>query len=207
MPFCPECLARSVSPLPPFCLECGAPYGPCSCGSPVPCYAASMYDGATRELILDFKYRNNRPIGKAMGAAVAAALPAPEADLAVAVPLHVKSRRAYNQSELIAAAAADVWGIGFRSGALKWVRETGPQMGKNSAYRRSLPEDSMSAARELFGKRVALVDDVCTTGATLRAARAAIERAGGKVSAAYVWSRRIKSEEDERAWRGAELPV
>jgi orotate phosphoribosyltransferase len=65
-----------------------------------------------------------------------------------------------------------------------------------------MPPDAMEASKSLDGLSVVLVDDVYTTGNTMRTAISAVERAGGTVSSVLVWSRRVPSQENEASWKG-----
>ena len=63
-----------------------------------------------------------------------------------------------------------------------------------------MPLNALTAIPKLNNKKIILVDDVYTTGGTLRSAKAAIEKQGGKVVSAMLWSRRITSIENEATW-------
>jgi predicted amidophosphoribosyltransferase len=173
----------------------------------VPCYAAAVHDGAARCLVIDFKYRGNRAIGRAIGEKIAALFDPPAADAVAAVPLHKGSERPYNQSDIIARYAARCWGLPHIPEALCWTKATGPQMGRNSIMRKSLPNGAIAAKKPLAGLKVVLVDDVYTTGATMRAAIEGAESAGCRVAAAYVWTKRVSRSENPLSWQGAEVSL
>ena len=197
---CPACLAAAAEPLPAFCLECGGRYGLGCCDGSAPCYAAALHEGAARDFLLALKYHNTRDLGAPIGRLMARTLPPVEADGVLPVPLHKKSRRGYNQTFLIAGGIAEERGLPILYNTLLWNIETGTQTGKSGHERRSLPLNAFCAAKELKGRTVILVDDVYTTGGTLRAAKHAVEAAGGVVSAAFVWTRRVPSRENPAAW-------
>ena len=197
---CAGCLFAAVCPPPAFCLECGGKYGLDCCAGSVPCYAAALHEGAARDFLLALKYRNTRDLGAPMGLLMARALPPVRADALLPVPLHKKSRRGYNQTSLIASGIAEERGLPMLYNALLWNIETGTQTGKAGHERRSLPQNAFRADRSLYGRRVILVDDVYTTGGTLRAACRAAEEAGAAVAAAFVWTRRVPSRENPAAW-------
>lgn len=202
---CPECLESAVSLLPAYCLCCGGRYGVECCYGSVPCYSLALHEGKAREFILKLKYHNVRDLGLPMGRLMGRALPASDFDLIVPIPLHKRSARAYNQTELLAMGIADVCGATCEAGALGWRADIGTQTGKNLRERMSMPDNALRAAICMLNKRVLLVDDVYTTGGTLRAAKNAVESAGGHVAAALVWTRRIVSAENERTWDAADI--
>lgn len=112
-----------------------------------------------------------------------------EAPLAIAaVPLHPRRQRerGFNQSELLAQRLARGWGVPVLP-LLERTRHTGTQKGRGAERRRS----ELSGAFQLRAgmsapARVLLVDDVCTTGATLGAAAEALYSAG--VEQVRCWS-------------------
>lgn len=121
-----------------------------------------------------------------------APLSADGSELAVPVPLHRTSTREFNQSYLILRGFTEMSAIADGGDILRWRSDAGRQMGKRSGARRSIPLDAMVSTVDLTGRKVILVDDVYTTGGTLRTALHATERAGGSVAAALVWSRRVR---------------
>jgi ComF family protein len=107
-----------------------------------------------------------------------------ECDLIVPVPLHGqrKRERGYNQSALLAARLARDMVLPWSEAALTRTRDTPPQVGLTDARRF---ENLRSAFRShhaglVRGKRILLVDDVMTTGATVASASAALLEAGAR---------------------------
>jgi len=102
-------------------------------------------------------------------------------ELLVPVPLHPARRRerGYNQSELIAGETGRRFGVPVAAKALKRIRFTSTQTRLGAEERARNLAGAFRGAPELVkGKRVILVDDVCTTGSTLSHCREELLRAG-----------------------------
>src|SRR5271166_120424 len=150
--------------------------------------ALGPYDGALRRAILALKYANAFAIGETLGELLASRL-AFAADVLVPVPLHVSRRRkrGYNQAEVLAQGLLHGWRSDvcrpprLVTDALIRARATAPQSGLGLAERLenvSLAFRAGSEALEIADRRVLLVDDVLTTGATLTACALALHAAG-----------------------------
>ena len=104
------------------------------------------------------------------------------------VPLHPARARArgYDQSALLAARVTRRTGVPV-TGALRRIRPTRPQVELDRSHRvRNVRGAFVAEAGPLRGRRVAIVDDVTTTGATCLAAAAAARAAGARDVRAYV---------------------
>jgi ComF family protein len=137
-----------------------------------------------RDLVHLFKYRRIRSLDKPLGRLLALALPRQEPlDLIIPVPMHWwrKWNRGFNQAELLGRVVSRRTGLPFRN-ALARRRGTLAQAGLTLAQRR----DNLTGVfrvrdrRKIEGRRVLLVDDVFTTGATASACAAALKRAGAR---------------------------
>lgn len=135
-----------------------------------------------------------------MGRRMAEIFPQIAADMLAPVPLRKGGDRAYNQTELLARGIGMRWDIDVNGKILQWNMNKSPQTSKGAAERRMLPLNSFRVVSSVQGKRVILVDDVYTTGATVRAAIHALRKAGADVSAVLVWSRRVMAHGDSGAW-------
>lgn len=103
-----------------------------------------------------------------------------DTDVIVPAPMHRKDvlRRGFNQSDLIARELARILGIPVDTRSVVKIRHTHTQKGLDKGGRAVNLRNAFSASEKLKGKRVLLVDDICTTGSTLREITAAIKKAG-----------------------------
>lgn len=194
---CGACESKLPAIGTPRCHRCGNP-GP----SPCLCIAAAdrvwpldgmrsgfEFESPVREAILALKFGNLRSVGSTLSAHLAEMLAEDGLafDVMAPVPLHKRRmrQRGYNQSEIIAAGLGKEMGIEVDGGCLRRVTYLGPQARAATADVRRANVAQAFECRQgrVEGKRVAVIDDVTTTGATLRACAAALKRAG----AVNVW--------------------
>ena len=155
--------------------------------------AAGTYGGALREAIHRFKYGGERALAKELGALVAACVARDLAtglalDVVVPAVLHpARARtRGYDQAWLLADVVARRTALPLRV-PLRRIRPAVPQITLDRAARaENLRGAYVAEAGALRGARVALVDDVATTGATLAAATGALRAAGARAVRSYV---------------------
>ena len=134
-------------------------------------------DSSLATLVHDFKYRGFSKLAVTMGRMGANALRPSEffdhIDLLLPIPIHwtKKHRRGYNQSELIARGISEVTGIpvGLQLRARKPHR-TQTSLTSEQRIANTKNVFSVNHPESLEGKRIMLVDDICTTGATLLSA-------------------------------------
>jgi ComF family protein len=198
---CGACWARIDFIAPPLCARLGLPlpYDTGAAGEPClsaaaiaapPVYdrarAAARYSSTMRDLIQSFKYRDRHeglPLFARWLATAGAELLA-DADLIVPVPLY-RSRlwsRRFNQSALLARSLAALTGRRVDCFLLQRVKRTASQVGLTAAQRRRNVAGAFkvakSRAKGLRGKRIVVIDDVITTGATADACARVLKRAG-----------------------------
>jgi ComF family protein len=177
----------------PLCGTCGQPVDPA--GPPHGCRRASAaltticavgaYVGPLREAVHALKYHGRHGV-----AAILAALLAPpvapllqEGDLLVPVPLHPTRERArgYNQSAILASELRYLLAVEVAPAALRRTRATADQTALSAVQRAANVRGAFTAqANVVSGRRVWLLDDVYTTGATLRAGAWALRAAGAR---------------------------
>ena len=151
-------------------------------------YSFGSYEGALRKLVHQFKYGKVESLADPLSKLLIRALPVDESfDVVIAMPMHWLKRwaRGFNQAELLARPIAGRYGLRL-SYDLRRIRYTKAQAGLTEAARRTNLKDAFAVRRpeRIAGKSILLIDDVFTTGATLRTAAGALKTAGaGRVTA------------------------
>jgi len=148
--------------------------------------AAVVYSGVAREMVQGLKYHDRTDLAPWMAGwmARAGAELIAEADVVVPVPLHWRRffRRQFNQSAELGRALARHAGLPFAPSAVKRLKPTRQQVGLERRQREENVRAAFRVPAEaeigIAGRRVLLVDDVFTTGATVRAVAGALNRGG-----------------------------
>jgi ComF family protein len=146
--------------------------------------AALPFAGRPREVILGFKYGNRRQLGHHIAGLLvnrllASGIRPHDIDVVTWAPTSRKRRRrrGFDQAELVAQRVAAQFGVPCRR-LLEREGDDTPQTGRDRAARLHGPV--FRASPRAVGERVLVVDDVVTTGATLRSAADALHRVGAR---------------------------
>ncbi len=159
----------------------------------LPVFVWGTYSGAVKRAIAVLKYENQphlaRPLGHWLGQAW---LKSPAATRAkkltvVPIPLHATKlqQRGYNQAELIAQSFCEVTGYKQQPQALERIRETEAQFGLSAQAREQNLKDALRIGKSFHkhppNSPVLLLDDIYTTGATVRSAAQSLREQGIEV--------------------------
>ena len=142
------------------------------------------FDGTVRRAVHDLKYRSIKSLADPLAVLMADYLQRNKVpgDTLIAVPLHPKRlrQRGYNQSALLVWKLSKLTAIPVSEGSLLRVKDSLPQARTtNVDERRKNVKNAFSCqSSELRGKSLILIDDVCTSGATLEACGVALKKAG-----------------------------
>lgn len=189
---CSNCKEKLHRLLPPICPGCGSPQA-----SGILCASCRQrqseidgirspfrFDGVIREAIHQLKYQNLRAISSCLAQLLADYLesnPLP-GEVLVAVPLHPRRlrERGYNQSSLLARELARFTGLPVVEDCVIRVKQAVPQARTANVEERRRNVANAFACRDgrVAGKQVIVIDDVCTSGATLESCAAVLKSAG-----------------------------
>lgn len=159
----------------------------------IPVLWRESYGGPLSDIIVRAKYFGDwgaaRFLGRTLGG-----LPRPwlgAAPLILPIPLARQrlANRGFNQSQFIAQSAAQAWGAALQ---LRWLRKTKSSARQASLHRQDRQRNLKGvffASDQVRDQRVVLIDDIMTSGATLREAARAVADSGGVVIAAAVVAR------------------
>jgi ComF family protein len=213
--FCRRCCAQIEAPHTPLCSICGVPFRthgdtdhPCSrCLDRPPRFrrarACAIYDAADsvthplKTVLQRYKYGRDvtlvRPLARLL--TERSPLVLADYDLIVPVPLHLDRLRwrGFNQSQFLAHALARGSGIRVDAFSLQRMHATRPQVQLREADRRHNVRHAFRVARpgHVHGRRLLLVDDVYTTGATADECSRVLRRAGARSVDVLVLARAV----------------
>ncbi|HZT43709.1 MAG TPA: ComF family protein [Chthonomonadaceae bacterium] len=205
-PLCPACRHAIQPPDPPFCDRCGVLIAAdkslcpaCELGPEPPfawCQAMGRYEGVLRQAIHRLKYDGKTALAQPLGKLLAASLerpgsrllPHPNAsdqpafDRVVPVPLHPSRlrERGFNQSERIARIVAQEYGWRLDTRGLRRIRRTKTQtrLGHRERAQNVQGAFAVRTSDYFAGQSVLIIDDVLTTGATVKECAQVVKDAG-----------------------------
>ena len=206
---CAPCWSKLSLIAPPYCERLGIPFaydpGPgvlsMQAIADPPAYhrarAVVRYDEIARTLVHSLKYGDRLDLAPTAGRWMARAGREllDGADALVPVPLHWRRlwARRFNQSALLANAISEIAGVPVAEDALQRVKATAQQVGLSQAERASnvqgafrVPAEAKAAVK---GRRLVLIDDVLTSGATADACARTLLRAGASNVDVVVFAR------------------
>jgi ComF family protein len=192
---CDDCLSKVIYIKPPICRVCGKPRDKYFAGDlcedcsreGMPFEIARsvvLYDGGIKEAIHKFKFEGKRALSSFLGGFLVDHLkrgyiPVKKIDAIIPLPLSRKRerQRGYNQTELLAKEISAQYPIKMDSRSLIKSKDVAPQF-ELSRVNRLLNIKGAFSCSPLTGKNVLLIDDIYTTGATVREASRALKAAG-----------------------------
>lgn len=189
--WCTECDKSILRLTEPICPLCGSPHPGLrlcdTCSAHPPPYTLlrsyGLYQGSLRHAIIQLKYRNNVGMAEILAEYLLRLYNILEMqiDVITAVPLSAQRirRRGYNQAGLIAYVLALAINKPYRSNLLTRTRDTASQVNlKLQERRRNVEGAFQSHSSAVKGKKVLIIDDVITTGATMHACSLALIEGG-----------------------------
>lgn len=162
--------------------------------------AVSVFEEPLRSYIHALKYNGNTRLAEPLGRLLAQAYTRNgfQVDAIIAVPLHAErqKQRGYNHAQLLAEVCASLVGVPLYSDMVQRQRATPAQVGLSAGQRLQnmagafLCTPAFSAGTgALNGRRILIIDDVCTTGATIEACAAPLYAAGAAAVSGLVLAR------------------
>lgn len=190
--FCPKCISNVESQKGDFCLSCNSSFSLPQVDCPVCkgkskngviCASWGLYKDQLRIAIQNLKYQDDIGLGEFFADNLIAILEQRKwnFDLVIPVPLSRQrgKERGYNQSALLSHQIAAYFHVQHSHTALYRIKETKTQYSLNASDRFLNVKDAFSGnPAKLNGRRVLIVDDIITTGATVLECNEAVLNAG-----------------------------
>ncbi|MDB2415140.1 ComF family protein [Rickettsiales bacterium] len=213
---CPECWESIQFVRPPYCQKCSFPFeysieGENLCAECIkspPAFnkarCAFLYDDNSRKIVTSFKFgdktHSHMTLAKMMISSATDLLK--EVDIIVPVPLHRLRllKRKYNQSAILAHSISKYTDIAVVPDLLIRNRNTPPQSGLTQRQRHKNMKNAFSVREKyhqfIDEKKVMLIDDVMTTGATIEACTKALFKSGAAEVYVLTLARRFLNQKD-----------
>lgn len=209
--FCEDCFSRIKFIRSSLCSCCGIPFGAAGeqdhlCGDCIvaaPAFSlarsAGHYENALLDAIHQFKYRGKTSVGKSLGKLMAdfayPGLNIADYSLVIPVPLHRRRlrERGFNQAVILAREIARRFSLPLDFTTLKRHMYTNPQVSLGKKEREKNVRGAFVVKREdrIQDKDIILVDDVYTTGSTLRECARILKKHGARQVAALTLARAV----------------
>jgi competence protein ComFC len=156
----------------------------------------SIFEGPVRSAVLNLKYHRNAALGEVLAQPLAEYVRTLDwqVDLVIPVPLGKERarERGYNQIGIVAKPVAAIRHWQYAPSGLTRTRETRSQVGLTAVERKANVLGAFMAEKEIVsGKRVLLMDDVATTGATISECASALLQANTKIVYALTLARAL----------------
>jgi ComF family protein len=188
-PLCRGCHADLPWHRPQQCPQCACPTpGGQLCGACLkhpPAFdrtqAALAYAFPIDRMIPRLKYHGQLAVAPVLGECLADAVGnAPRPDRLIAMPLHAQRirERGFNHASEIARVVATRLGLPLDTASCRRIRDTPPQMGLKHDQRRRNVRGAFACSGDVQGQRIALIDDVMTTGTSLDELAKTLKKAG-----------------------------
>lgn len=208
--WCPDCQSSIVLINEPVCKICGTPIaviGVCEkCQGEIQTYQAlrswASYEGAIRNILISIKYRRNIFLGSLLAEPLSKMILDLDwpVELVVPVPLGKKRKqeRGYNQVDTFARPLSKLLLLKYSAGAIKRTRETRSQVGLPPDERFMNLHDAFWADPSIVcEKKILLVDDVTTTGATIKSCSNSLLMSGAEQIFAVTVARALSQRYDK----------
>ena len=199
---CAGCLADLPWHTQPQCPQCALPTpGGERCGACLKhppafgrTHAALAYAFPLDRMIPRLKYHGQLAVAPALGECLTdtvASMPRP--DRLIAMPLHAQRirERGFNHASEIARVVAQRLGVPLDTASCRRIRDTPPQMGLKHDARRRNVRGAFACSDDVRGQRIALVDDVMTTGTSLDELAKTLRQAGAASVETWVVARTL----------------
>jgi len=207
--WCARCQAAMSLVEEPCCLRCGrsiAYEGVCiKCRKDPPNFHAlrsvAYFEGPLRKAVHRLKYKGDLALGEILSRPIIKALRRLNWDIDLVTPVPLarerQKKRGYNQAALLARPLAISLNLVYQPKALIKIRETPTQVGLTLSERRANVRGVFQACSELVvGRKILILDDVITSGATLDACAQALSQAGAQEIYALTLTRALYAEKD-----------
>jgi ComF family protein len=200
---CANCCEKIEYIEEPICARCGYPKNTPTADECDQCRRISFsnirirslafHEGVTRTAIHSLKYRHTPVLGETLAELMSRQWrdDLPRDALMIPVPLGLDRRRTrgFNQAEMLARGLGTRWRHPVIVDGLSRIRETRSQVGLTARDRQINVSQAFCASVQVKGRPVIIVDDVCTTGATLSACADALLKSGATEVWAYTLAR------------------